>query len=40
MQTRSRIGKRGQHFVTGGEIAVRMDGLQADMRGAGREVRP
>src|SRR6266513_3825847 len=36
----SGIGERGQHAVAGGEIAIRVDGLQTDMRGAGREVRP
>src|SRR5215475_4665932 len=40
-QTRvSGIGERPQHAVAGGEIAIRVDGLQTDMRGAGREVRP
>ena len=34
----SGIGERGQHAVAGGEIAVGVDRLQADMRGAGREV--
>ena len=36
----SGIGERGQHTVAGGEITIRVDGLQTDMRGAGREVRP
>src|SRR5216684_6159044 len=36
----SGIGERGQHAVAGDEIAIRVDGLQTDMRGAGREVRP
>ena len=30
----------GQQAVAGGEIAICVDGLQTDMRGAGREVRP
>ena len=34
------IDERGQHAVAGGEIAIRVDELQTDMRGAGREVRP
>src|SRR6476659_10812065 len=34
----SGVGERGQHAVAGGEIAVGVDGLQADMRGARREV--
>src|SRR5260370_39453934 len=37
---RSGIGERGQHAVASGEIAVGVDRLQTDMRGAGREVRP
>jgi len=36
----SGIGERGQHAVAGGEIAICVDGLQTDMRGTGREVRP
>src|SRR4051812_14335517 len=36
----SGIGERGQHAVAGGEITIGVDGLQTDMRGAGREVRP
>src|SRR5438552_1120407 len=34
------IGERGQHAVASSEIAVGVDRLQTDMRGAGREVRP
>jgi hypothetical protein len=36
----SGIGERGQHAVAGGEITIRVDRLQTNMRGAGREVRP
>src|ERR1700752_1192573 len=37
---RSGISERGQHAVASGKIAVGVDRLQTDVRGAGREVRP
>jgi hypothetical protein len=36
----SGIGERSQHAVAGDEIAIRVDGLQTDTRGDGREMRP
>src|SRR3984957_15925841 len=36
----SGIDERGEHAVTGGEIAIRVNGLQTYVRGTGREVRP
>src|ERR1700730_970994 len=36
----SGIGERGQHAVAGGEITIRVNGLQTYMRGAGGEMPP